>query len=87
MYTSIEIQLREGSQVHRVMHVSQLRVALLPGIIAWATLPVYDFQPVIPVELLDTRWRKINGKLCQPGRVRWSDPLMTKTSWEDLDRL
>jgi hypothetical protein len=69
------------------MHVSELRVALLPGIIAWATLPVYDFQPVIPVELLDTRWRKINGKLRQPGRVRWSDPLMTKTSWEDLDRL
>jgi hypothetical protein len=38
------------------------------------------FQPVIPVELLDTRWRKINGKLRQT-------PLMTKNIVEDLDRL
>lgn len=69
------------------MHVSQLRTALLPGITASPTLPVYDSDPVIPVELLDTRWRKINGELRHQGRVRWSDPLMTETSWEDLDWL
>lgn len=82
-----EIQLPTDSQIHPVMHVSQLRKALLPGITASPTLPVYDSDPVVPVELLDTRWRKINGDLRHQGRVRWSDPLMTETSWEDLDWL
>lgn len=82
-----EVQLPAGSQIHPVMHVSQLRTALLPGISASPTLPTYDALPVIPVELLETRWRKFNGELRQQGRVRWSDPLMTETTWEDMDWL
>lgn len=82
-----EVQLPSSSQIHPVMHVSQLRTALLPGISASPTLPVYDAPPVVPVELVDTRWRKVNGELRQQGRVRWSDPLMTESTWEDLDWL
>jgi hypothetical protein len=82
-----EVQLPPSSQVHPVMHVSQLRQALLPGITVSPILPVYESDPVVPVELLETRWRKIQGELRQQGRVKWSDPLMTETSWEDLDWL
>ncbi|XP_073367702.1 uncharacterized protein [Aegilops tauschii subsp. strangulata] len=64
------LQLPEGSLVHPMFHVSQLRPAHLRPEQPVAALPsnVLAFQ--VPLEVLQYRWRKTANKMVRQGEIR-----------------
>lgn len=78
-----KLQLPEHSAVHPVFHVSQLRKALTPGTQVHFQLPLSADALAVPVEVLNTRWRKKNGAMIEQVQVRWSGDAAIGTTWED----
>ncbi|SPT19920.1 unnamed protein product [Triticum aestivum] len=78
-----KLDLPPHSQVHPVFHVSQLRHCLRPGTLSNSTLPHHTDAPVVPVAVLQHRWRKKNGAMVEQVRVRWSDEAAFRDTWED----
>lgn len=82
-----ELQLPEGSKVHPVFHVSQLRQALTPGTSIAPELPTPSTDPLVPVEIISRRWRRTPIGHREQFLVRWSDPDILDATWEDAIQL
>lgn len=78
-----KLALPEGSKVHPVFHVSQLRLALSPGTVATPDLPQPSKVDLVPVEIISSRWHKTPTGHRQQLLVRWSDPQVLDATWED----
>ncbi|VAH48975.1 hypothetical protein VPH35_029953 [Triticum aestivum] len=78
-----KLLLPKHAQVHPVFHVSQLRKALVPGMEVSEDLPVHSNIPVVPVKMLEQRWRRRRGAMVEQVLVRWSNPAVVPDSWED----
>lgn len=82
-----KLALPEGSKVHLVFHVSQLRRALTPGTTASPALPQPTETVLTPVEVMSNRWRQTPTGRREQLLVRWSDPAILDATWEDAVRL
>lgn len=82
-----ELQLPAHSQVHPIFHVSQLRRAFLPGTQASTELPIHTDIPVVPVAVLQRRWRNRRGHRIEQVLVRWSNRAAVNDTWEDQAEL
>jgi hypothetical protein len=78
--------VREGSKIHHVFHVSQLRRVLAPCMPASSIPPVLPDAIPVPVRILAKRRRHANGTKEQV-QVEWSDPTTTDITWEDAAEL
>lgn len=78
-----KLQLPPGTAVHPVFHVSQLKRALLPGTPVATQFPTPSDALAVPVEVLQTRWRKTAGAMVEQVKVRWSDDSTLGSTWED----
>lgn len=70
-----KLQLPQSSQIHPVIHVSQLKKALPPAAVV---SPDGDLQYLHhislsqPVQVLETRLQKVGNKMVPFGRVQWA---------------
>lgn len=78
-----KLQLPPQATVHPVFHVSQLRRALLPGMVVEPSLPNCSDNLAVPTVVLQTRWRKKNGGMCEQVKVQRSNSAAMGTTWED----
>lgn len=78
-----ELNLPATSKVHPVFHVSQLRQALTPGTTACSDLPIPSDGTLVPVEILNSRWRRTPSGRREQLLVHWSDPDILDATWED----
>lgn len=78
-----EVTLPEGSKIHPVFHVSQPRKTLAPGTTISSEILVVADDALLPVEVLDRPWRRIPTGRREQVLVRWSDPVVLDTTWED----
>lgn len=81
------LQLPEGSLVHPVFHVSQLKEAKMRPTPASGPLPANTFDFQVPLAILGYKWRKTPNKMVRQGRVQWTGAPPGDATWEDLDDL
>jgi hypothetical protein len=70
-----------------VIHVSQLKKALPPGeeVSTDADLScVFAVTTPTPLQILETRLRKVGNKAVAVGKVQWNSLPESWTTWEDL---
>lgn len=80
---AFKLELPPQAQVHPVFHVSQLRRFVQPGTPISPELPTNTDIPAVPMEILQTRWRKKQDGMIEQVRVRWSDAASMGDTWED----
>lgn len=78
-----ELELPADAKVHTVFHVSQLRRPLSASTPVETTLPTPTDEPLTPVEIINTRWRHTPRGRREEVLVRWPDPSILNTTWED----
>lgn len=81
------LQLPEGSQVHPVFHVSQLKKALPPHRQVSSSLPSDTDSFMTPVKTLDHRWRQKGNRRIRQVLTQWSNLPATELLWEDPEDL
>ena len=64
-----KLQLPPQATVHPVFHVSLLRRALLPGMVVENQLPHCADDLAVPVEILQTRWRRKNNAMREQVKI------------------
>lgn len=84
-----KLQLPPSSQIHPVVHVSQLKKFVPPSTEVYATLPVYsltDSRELYPTAVKAYRFVHQGAKIILQGRILWTStpPLLT---WENLDAM
>lgn len=84
---SYRLELPETAQVYPVFHVSQLRRMVPPYSQVSQQLPSNADELSIPVQLLETHWRKKGNSMIEEGRIQWSGSLADNPKWEDLPDL
>lgn len=82
-----KLDLPAQATVHLVFHVSQLRHALLPGTSAEQHLPIESDVPVVPEEVLLTRWKRQNGAMVEQVLIRGSNRAAVNDTWENKAEL
>jgi hypothetical protein len=81
--TAYEVQLPPESRIHPIFHVSQLRKALLPGMIASPTPPIPTDVIAIPMKILAHRWKRTSTGRREQVQVQWSTSATQDITWED----
>ena len=87
------LELPEGmSDIHRVLHVSQLRRCLRVPETEHVPVEAIDLQPdlrcqEIPVKILDTVTRRTRNSEVRICRVQWSRHGVEEATWEREDAL
>jgi hypothetical protein len=81
------LQLPPRSRIHPVLHVSQLNQALGPHCQVQTDLPDPDASFVVPVRVLQRRFRRKDSKLVPQALIQWSDQPDVLATWEDLEEL
>jgi len=85
-----KLQLPPGSQVHPVVHVSQLKKALPPST---EVSPDADLScisvtsPLLPVQLRDIKHCKVGNWMIPKVQVQWSNLPPSWVTWENLNTL
>lgn len=82
------LQLPEGSRIHPVFHISNLKPYRGPTITPSRDLPEESFtnQPVeTPLAIVATRTVLVNGSPLQQVLVQWAGCSPDEASWEDWD--
>jgi hypothetical protein len=82
-----KLQLPESSQIHPVIHVSQLKQALPPGTVVSSDADLQCLTSVIapvPLQVMETRLCKVDNKAVEFGRIKWSNLPAQWTTWEVL---
>ena len=82
-YFAYRLFLPAHSKVHPVFHVLQLRHCPTLGTTSSSTLPDHSDMPVVPVVVLQQRWRRKNGSLIEQVLIRWSNPAALQDTYED----
>lgn len=82
-----KIQLPRDAIVHPVFHVSLLCRVLLPGTEVSTSLPIDAYILAVPVEILQTRWRKSADAMTEQVKVRRSIGNSIDDTWEDKTTL
>uniref|UniRef100_A0A8R7V586 Integrase catalytic domain-containing protein n=1 Tax=Triticum urartu TaxID=4572 RepID=A0A8R7V586_TRIUA len=78
-----EVDLPPNSKIHPVFHVSQMKQAVAPGTVISSELPIPADGALVPVEILNNRWRHTSSGRKEHLLVRWSDPDVLDATWED----
>lgn len=82
-----QLALPEGSVVHHVFHVSQLKSAQgFKGVYS-PMIPAQMETKKVPVAVLDTRVRKSGTSAIPQVLIQWSDSAVEEATWEDLEDL
>jgi ribosomal protein L21E len=82
-----KLQLPQSSQIHPVIHVSQLKKAVSTHTVVHTDLPDGEQLEPMPERILDKRWvRKGATSQCQI-LVRWSGLSDTLATWEGMEAL
>lgn len=84
---SYKLLLPESSSIHQVLHVSQLRSALLPATFALRALPADPSPSPMPEVVLEHRLYQRGGSSRQQVLVRWTGQSDDLATWEDKDEL
>jgi len=85
-----KLQLPPGSQVHPVVHVSQLKKALPPST---EVSPDADLScisvtsPLLPVQLRAIKHCKVGNRMIPKVQVQWSNLPPSWVTWENLNTL
>jgi hypothetical protein len=85
-----KLQLPEGSQIHPVIHVSQLKKAIPPEVVVSpdAELNYINTNSVsIPMQVLQKRLHQVGNKMVPFARVQWDRLPPSWTTWEKLHLL
>jgi ribosomal protein L21E len=82
-----KIQLPEGSRIHPVFHVSQLKPCLRPTQKVQTVLPDIDVVHQIPVQVLQRRIRQKDLHTVPQVLVQWTGQSEASATWEDLEAL
>jgi hypothetical protein len=85
-----KLQLPEGSQIHPVIHVSQLKEAIPPEVVVSpdAELNYINTDSVsIPMQVLQKRLHQVGNKMVPFARVQWDRLPPSWTTWEKLHML
>jgi translation initiation factor IF-1 len=78
-----EVALPEGSNVHPVFHVSQLKSFVPANVIVSSFLPALTQDYQIPEEVMDSRLQRRAGKEVPQLLVRWTSWPPSVAIWED----
>lgn len=81
------LQLPEGSAIHPVFHVSQLKLAVGRGQVLVSHLPTNDLPVQIPIQVLRRRMIARGGEHIAQIKVRWSGMAPELATWEDATAL
>jgi hypothetical protein len=81
------LALPEGSRIHPVIHVSQLKKAIGPNIQVQPCLPSPLDVLQVPVRVLQRRMRQQGPVGVSQALVQWSGQPEALATWEDLDDL
>jgi hypothetical protein len=86
---SYKLLLPDHSQIHPVIHVSQLKKAIGAGVIVQNKLPDTTEVGVgpVPEQVLGTRWRRKDSVSQKQVLVRWSKLPDALATWEWLDEV
>jgi hypothetical protein len=82
-----KLQLPESSQIHPVIHVSQLKQALPPGTVVSSDADLQCLTSItapVPLQVMETRLCKVANKAVEFGRIQWSNLPADWTTWEVL---
>jgi hypothetical protein len=82
-----QLKLPEGSRIHPVVHVSQLKKALGQNYQVPATLPSPDDILQFPLHVLQRRLRPRGDHSIAQGLIHWSSQPESMATWEDLEEL
>ncbi|KAM0929344.1 hypothetical protein ACQ4PT_001454 [Festuca glaucescens] len=82
-----KLQLPSHSQIHPVIHVSQLKKSVGSEVVVQTNLPdVEDFN-CVPEQVLGTRWRRKDATSQKQVLVRWSKLPDALATWEWQDEV
>ena len=73
---SYKLDLPEGSQIHPVFHVSNLKAKLGTNVIPRPALPAVSAEHILvpqPMAVLDTRTHQLRSRLITEVLVQWQD--------------
>ena len=82
-----KLDLPEGSQIHPVFHVSNLKAKLGAHVIPRPALPTVSAEHILapePVAVLDTRTHQLRNRLITQVLVQWQDESKDDATWEHL---
>lgn len=85
-----KLQLPANSQIHPVVHVSQLKKALPPAatVSADADLScISSSTTILPVQVLSHRIQKVGNKFSSFGLIKWRGMPEDWATWENLNVL
>jgi hypothetical protein len=85
-----KLQMPETSQIHPVIHVSQLKKALTPDTVVSTDVElsfIITVSTPTPSRILEQRLYKIADKVVPVGKVQWSSLPPTWTTWENMRNL
>lgn len=81
------LELPEGSRIHPVIHVSQLKKALGPSVQVQTKLPFSDPSTQVPFQVLQRRLRRKGTSTVTQVLVQWSGMPAALATWEDDEAL
>lgn len=82
-----KLKLSDTRMIHPVIHVSQLRKALLPSVNAQPDLPELTEEDQIPVQVLRSRLSSKGAATTTQVMVQWLRSSPSPATWEDYNEL
>jgi hypothetical protein len=85
-----KLQLPATSQIHPVIHVSQLKKALPPASMVSPDddlACIHSTSSGVPLQVTERRLQRVGNKLVPFGKVSWSLLPASWTTWENLNTL
>ena len=80
-----KLELPEGSRIHPVFHVSQLKKVVAPTYPISSLLPSVNSHLQILVSVLQRRVHQKGKRTVAQGLILWSDSTPEAATWEDLE--
>ena len=81
-----ELELSEGSKIHKVFHISCLKKSIGKQIVISYTLPPLDDEgqiTLISEKVLKTRERRLRSRTIKEYLVQWKDLPSEDATWEE----
>ena len=81
-----QLEMPPSSQVHPVVHISQLKIQIPPNTQVHTSLNIFSDEPdepVLPMQVLDTAIVPRGATSTQKIKVQWSGMTPPLVTWED----